>query len=37
MLPARSDQDGPALMTIGRNGAFERLAGVFAPQTQGRA
>jgi hypothetical protein len=37
MLPARCDREGPTLMTIGRNGAFARLAGLFAPQAQGQA
>ena len=37
MLPARASQDGPELMRIGRNGAFERLAGFFYPQAQGHA
>ena len=37
LLPARPDQAGPQLMTIGRDGAFARLAGFFLPQTQGQA
>ena len=37
MLPTQSDPEGPALMTIGRNGALARLAGLFAPQAQGQA
>jgi hypothetical protein len=37
MLPAQSDQEGPALMTIGRDGALARFAGLFFPQTQGHA
>lgn len=36
MLPARSD-GLPELMTIGREGALARLAGVFFPQAQGHA
>jgi hypothetical protein len=38
LLPtARSDREGPALMTIGRDGAFARLAGVFFPHAQEHA
>jgi hypothetical protein len=37
MLPARSDREGPELMTIGRGSAFARLAGYFFPQVQGQA
>jgi len=37
MLPARTGQEGPEMMRIGRNGAFARLAGFFYPQTQGHA
>jgi hypothetical protein len=37
LLPARSDPAGPELMTIGRDGHFSRLAGLFLPQTQGHA
>ena len=37
LMPARPDQAGPQLMTIGREGAFARLAGFFLPQTQGHA
>lgn len=37
MLPARPDREGPALVTIGRNGAFARLAGLFFPNAQEHA
>jgi len=37
LMPARPGQQAPQLMTIGRTGAFGRLAGFFLPQTQGHA
>ncbi|WP_288013783.1 universal stress protein [Diaphorobacter sp.] len=37
MLRAHADQEGPALMTIGRDGPLARFTGLFLPQTQGHA
>jgi hypothetical protein len=37
LLPVRADREGPALMTIGRDGAFARLAGLFFPHAQEHA
>lgn len=37
MLPARTNQEGPEMMRIGRNGAFARLAGMFIPHVQRHA
>jgi hypothetical protein len=37
MLPARTRQPGPEMMRIGRDGAFTRLAGLFASPAQGHA
>jgi len=37
MLPARTGQDGPEMMRIGRDGAFARLAGFFYPHAQEQA
>jgi hypothetical protein len=37
LMPARSDQEGPELMTIGRNGPVARLAEFVFPHAQGHA
>ena len=37
MLPARTGQEGPELMRIGRNDTFARVAGLFFPQAQRQA
>jgi hypothetical protein len=37
MMPARSGEAGPEMMTIGRNGSFARLAGMFFPSAEGHA
>ena len=37
MLPARTSQEGPEMMRIGRDNALARLAGLFHPQAQGHA
>jgi hypothetical protein len=37
LMPARPAQEGPQLMTIGRDGAFARLAGLFFPHAQEHA
>lgn len=37
MLPARTNQEGPEMMRISRNGAFARLTGFLYPQAQGHA
>jgi hypothetical protein len=34
MLPARMEDDGPALLRLGGQGAFARLAGYFLPAPQ---
>ena len=37
MLPARTGDEGPQMMRVGRTGAFARLAGFFFPPAQGHA
>lgn len=37
MLPARYGQEGPALMMVGGNSAFARMAGFLFPHPQGHA
>jgi len=37
MLPARTSQDGPEIMQIGRDNALARLAGLLYSQAQGHA
>lgn len=37
MLPAWTAQEGPEMMSVGRDNAFARLAGFFYPQAQGHA
>jgi hypothetical protein len=37
MLPARTNQEGPEMMRIDREGALSRLAGLFVSHAQGHA
>jgi hypothetical protein len=37
MLPARNGEEGPALMMVGGNSAFARMAGFLFPHPQGHA